>query len=29
LLGHIAFLSLAPFVGAAEANLFIDEKLEG
>jgi hypothetical protein len=27
LLGHVSFLCLAPFIGPAEANRFIDEKL--
>jgi AcrR family transcriptional regulator len=29
MIGHIAFLALAPFLGAAEANRFIDQKLKG
>jgi len=29
MLGHMAFLALAPFLGPAEANRFIDQKLKG
>jgi AcrR family transcriptional regulator len=29
LLPHVAFLCLAPFIGAGEANRFIDEKVDG
>ncbi len=29
MLGHMAFLTLAPFLGAAEANRFIEKKLRG